>query len=389
MLKRFLVAAVCLLGASGCTQTLAFRSVPAVAVDRAEVAGYANIRVWGDAPPSQMHAVLDLPVDLNAPRSIMPQRADARPIIHLALSGGGSDGAYGAGLLVGWSDAGTRPTFSIVTGVSTGALAAPLAFLGSKHDPALTKIYTTYSTSDLGTPRPFSAITGGPSLIDSVGLEALIARFVDDRLLAEIAREHRHGRRLLVSTTNVESERQVIWSLGAIAASGRRDALPLIRSVLRASAAIPGVFPPVLIGVTVDGHRYEEMHSDGGTSAQVFFVSGAATEASSYKKKETPRATLYVIRNGQLALKWQRTKATTFQIASRSLETLIKYQGRGDVERLYVKANAANIGFRLAAIPATFARQTTEAFDVEYMRALFELGAEQARRGYAWAVTLP
>lgn len=170
--------------------------------------GFSHIRVWGDANASDISAVVASPPVVGAAN-------------YLAISGGGGDGAYGAGLLVGWTATGRRPSFEVVTGVSTGALTAPFAFLGSAHDETLRELYTRYSTNDLGSPRLFSALLGAPSLIDGKGLERLIARYIDAHLLEAVAREHLLGRRLLVTTTNVEAEQPVIWNFGAIAASSR------------------------------------------------------------------------------------------------------------------------------------------------------------------------
>jgi predicted acylesterase/phospholipase RssA len=362
-------------GLCACSQTLAFKSVPRATVERAEVAGFSRIRAWGDAPAADLKA-------------LAAERTGPGPVSYLALSGGGSDGAYAAGVLTGWTAAGTRPSFAVVTGVSTGALAAPFTFLGSSYDKGLREIYTQYSTNDLGTPQIFSALLGGPSIVDSSGLENLLARYVDAALLAAIAREHNRGRRLLVATTNVEAERQVIWNLGAIAASGQSDAAVLFRRVLLASAAVPGVFPPVLIKVKVNGHDYQEMHADGGTMGQVFFVPQAKlSQGAGVTDTATTRPTLYVIRNGRLGPDWQATQATTLSIASRSINSLIKAQARGDVERLQTLAARSSVSFRLAAIPNDFTAQPTEAFDRDYMRRLFELGHRQSSNGYPWAVT--
>jgi predicted acylesterase/phospholipase RssA len=373
-LSQALVGALLLLavGSSlgGCSQSLALNSVPSKIVDRAEVIGFSKIRAWGDSKPEDLQALTGKPAAAD-------QRAS------LALSGGGSDGAYGAGILVGWTASGRRPEFAVVTGVSTGALAAPFAFLGPAYDAKLREVYTSYSTSDLGSPRVFSALLGGPSVADSGGLESLLTRYIDDRLLAAIADQHRRGRRLFVTTTNVEAERQVIWNLGAIAASGRNDSLRLFRRVVLASASIPGVFPPVLLDVTVDGRRYQEMHADGGTAGQVFFLPPAATHPGNDQRL------LYVIRNGKLGPEWQASQGTTIAIAGRSLNTLIKAQARGDVERLQVMAERNRMGFRLAAIPDNFRQIAQEAFDRDYMRNLFELGYRQASTAYPWAAALP
>ncbi|MGE0022138.1 MAG: patatin-like phospholipase family protein [Hyphomicrobium sp.] len=372
----------------GCAATLAYTPVPESAVGRAQVAGYSNIRMWGDANAHKIDAVINLTDTEQAVLSRADGRKAGLPArSYLALSGGGGDGAYGAGVLVGWTASGDRPVFDVVTGVSTGALAAPFAFLGSAYDKELEEIYTQFKTEDLGNPQIFSAVFGGPSLVDASGLEELLAYYVNSELLAEVAREHVRGRRLLVATTNVEAERQVIWNLGAIAASKNADRLNLFRRILLASAAIPGVLPPVLIEVTVDGRAYQEMHADGGTVGQVFFIPPAKTAA--LEKDARAQAQLYVIRNGKIGPAWQSIEPTIFKIANRSLETLIKSQARGDVERLYAQAKSDGIAFHLAAVPASFGGESTEPFDKGYMRRLFDMGYAEARHGYTWARAPP
>jgi hypothetical protein len=376
---RSTFASASALALGGCAATLAYTPVPEMAVGRAEVAGFSHIRTWGDADAHEIDATINL--GQLAP----PKSSGAQARSYLALSGGGGDGAYGAGVLVGWTASGERPSFDVVTGVSTGALAAPFAFLGPSYDRKLEEIYTLYKTDDLGTPQIFSAIFGGPSLIDASGLEKLLEHYVNSDLLAEVAREHLRGRRLLVATTNVEAERQVIWNLGAIAASNSADRLYLFRRILLASAAIPGVLPPVLIQVTVDGRAFQEMHADGGTVGQVFFIPQVETGLPRKKAQNPPR--LYVVRNGKTGPAWQSTEPTLLKIANRSLETLIKNQARGDVERLYIQAKSDGMSFRLASIPDGFSGVSNEPFDKEYMRQLFDLGYAEASRGYPWAKT--
>jgi predicted patatin/cPLA2 family phospholipase len=370
------------LALGGCA-TLAYTPVPEAAIGRAQVAGYSNIRTWGDASAPEIDLAIngkDVMLASSAGANVRRERLPVRS--YLALSSGGGDGAYGAGLLVGWTARGDRPNFDVVTGVSTGALTAPFAFLGSAYDKNLKDVYTQFQTEDLGNPQIFTAVLGGPSLADASGLEKLLEYYVNGELLAAIAREHGRGRRLLVATTNVEAGRQVIWNLGAIAASNNADRLELFRRILLASAAIPGLLPPVLIKVTVDGREFEEMHADGGIVGQVFFVPRATKNARGPEQ-------LYVIRNGKIGPVWQSIEPMSFKIANRSLETLIKSQARGDVERLYTQASAEGIAFRLAAIPDSFGVTSSEPFDKDYMRQLFDLGYTEAKLGYAWAKAPP
>jgi hypothetical protein len=224
------------------------------------------------------------------------------PSVFLAISGGGDNGAFGAGLLNGWTKAGTRPEFKLVTGVSTGALIAPFAFLGPEYDKVLEEVYTTIAPEDVASPRSVIAAIGNDGMADNRPLWALISKHVDERLLAAIAAEHEKGRILLVATTDLDARQPVIWNMGNIAASGSSGALELFRSILLASAAIPGAFPPSMVTVEVDGKPYQEMHVDGGASAQVFLYPPSLRQvAASFGEGIVRRGDVYVIRNAALA----------------------------------------------------------------------------------------
>ena len=211
------------------------------------IPGIPDARFWAD---SEQDFLAALPKD---------------PGPWLALSTGGGDGAYGAGLLSGWSESGKRPEFSVVTGVSTGSLMAPFAFIGSSQDSGLKRAYTETNAGDI-----FEDTKTPESLVDTWPLKRLIEREVTPELLAQVAEGYKKGRRLFVATTNLDAERGVIWNMGAIAAKGDDNALKLFRNILLASTAIPGLFPPVLIDVEANGKKTQEMHADGGLSAQVF-----------------------------------------------------------------------------------------------------------------------
>ncbi len=189
---------------------------------------------------------------------------------YLAISGGGENGAYGAGLLTGWTALGTRPEFKGVTGVSTGALIAPFAFLGPAYDAQLERFYTTIDRGDVMRSRGLITALLRDSLYDSTPLLNLIRGALTPEMVAAIGREYSEkGRLLLVGTTNLDVPVGVLWNIGDIAASGRQDATELIAKILLASASIPGAFPPVMIDIESGGHHFQEMHVDGGTVAQV------------------------------------------------------------------------------------------------------------------------
>jgi predicted acylesterase/phospholipase RssA len=360
--------------------------VPAQFVDNAAVLDGAEVRFWGDRAPPNMNALAaEKWAQVRATRPYLLKKGKRPTISFLAISGGGSDGAYGAGLLVGWSASGKRPEFDIVTGVSTGALTAPFAFLGRRYDPALRAVYTTYSTDQLVTKHPVRGLLGGDSLSSNAPLARVIASYVDEAFMEEVAREYAKGRRLLIGTTNLDAQRPVIWDMGRIASSGDPQALELFRNVLLASAAIPGVFPPVYIKVQVEGQTDEEMHVDGGTTNQVFLLP-TQVKASTITAKLgiNPIRRLYIIRNGRVAPEFKVVKANTLAIAGRSISTLIKTQGIGDLYQMYEFARDNGIDYNLAYIPGDFPDTSTEAFDKKYMSQLFELGVKQGKAGTEW-----
>jgi predicted acylesterase/phospholipase RssA len=366
-------------------------AVPDTLVNQASVANMALIRFWGDEKPPQLNEIVKekyLQTKSARPKIV---RKGARPTLNfLAISGGGSDGAFGAGLLAGWSEKGTRPEFEIVTGISTGALIAPFAFLGKRYDPVLKEIYTKYTTKDFLTKRPIRGLVGGDALSDNKPFQRLIAKYVDAGLMAEIAKEHNRGRRLLIGTTNLDAQRPVIWDAGKIAASGHPQALELLRKIFLASASIPGAFPPVYINVNADGKPFQEMHVDGGTTTQVFLMpSQLMVKDIDRKYSIRARRTIYVIRNGRLSPETEPVRDRTLSIASRSISTLIKNQGIGDLYRLHAFSRKNKMRFKLAYIPGDFKNTSTEAFDRAYMIKLFDLGKKLGRAGYKWKTTPP
>ena len=244
---------------SGCATSLGRNAVPFELADKVVVPAVTNVRHWGDEPLKDVNKLAES--RYQQIKALRPQllRNTALSFDFLAISGGGADGAYGAGLLSGWTKRGDRPQFEIVAGVSTGALSAPFAFLGPRYDRQLTEIYTEYATSDLVEQQVLVGLIGGGSAVASTKpLEALIRKYMNRDVLSEIAQEHKKGRRLLVGTTNLDSERPVVWDMGAIASQGTPQSRQLFRRVLLASAALPGLFPPVFLKVQSGGRTYEE-----------------------------------------------------------------------------------------------------------------------------------
>jgi predicted acylesterase/phospholipase RssA len=306
----------------------------------------------------------------------------------LAVSGGGENGAFGAGLLCGWTVHGTRPTFDWVTGVSTGALTAPFAFLGSNYDPQLRAVYTTLSPSDVLVQRFLMTAVFNDAMADNAPLYKTISRFLDLRMLADIARAYDDGRLLLIGTTDLDAQQPVIWNIGAIAKSGHPRAMEVVRKVLLASAAIPGAFPPSMIDVTVDGKPHQEMHVDGGAFAQTFLYPAALTAGRRQRLAAHQRVLevdAYVIRNGRLDPEWGAIDRQTFNIAGRAIATMISASGINDVIRIYNTTRNDNVDFYLAYIGRDFDKTLPQPFDQPYMKALFDYGYQKAVSGYDWS----
>lgn len=361
-------------------------AVPAELADRVTVLNRPDIRTWGNAFNQPFKEELFRAANREADLRRRAVQTGPLPLAYfLAISGGGADGAYGAGVLCGWTAAGTRPEFKVVTGISTGALTAPFAFLGPKYDERLSKVYTSVKTDQIAKFRGIMAAIFDDALMDTTPLQRLMEKLIDQEMMDDIATAYGHGRLLLVGTTNLDACRGVIWNIGAIATSGDPKALQLIHSILRASAAIPVAFPPVMIDVEVDGKHYQEMHVDGGARAQVFLYPPSLNLKSESAAEGVHRdRTGYVIRNARLDPDWASTQRRTLPIAGRAISSLIQTQGFGDLYRIYLLAQRDGVDFNLACIPATFNEKPKEDFDPVYMTKLFDVGFAAARNGYSW-----
>ena len=352
-------------------------AVPAHLVENANVPDFETARTWADEfSPAFLERIKLRQKQIR--RSGIAQR----DMTVLSLSGGGSDGAFGAGYLAGWTDRGDRPEFEIISGVSTGALIAPLAFLGPDYDEELKEFYTTVTTEDILRKRFIGGLLfGGASLTSSEPLAGIIADIITPEFLEKVAREHEKGRRLLVITTNIEAERPVLWNLGQIAAYRSPQALQLFRSVILASASIPGAFPPVPIDVVAGGSTYNELHVDGGTTTSAFL---APLNVSLPYRGSDRRARIYVIRNGKLSPEYKALEPVTLQIAGRAITTLIKYQNNADIRRIQILARRNGSGFQMVSIPAEFDMESKEPFDRAYMNALYDYGFSAGLSGTLW-----
>lgn len=304
----------------------------------------------------------------------------------LALSGGGADGAFGAGVLAGWSERGNRPEFDIVSGVSTGAIIGLFAFLGPDYDDDLRELYTAYSTADLLEPALFSGIFGGTSLSDTESYNSLIDQYVNEDVVAALARAGAAGRVLLIGTTNLDAARPVIWNATAIAMSGHPEAITLIRDLIRASSAIPAVFPPVVVPmVTADGRKFDELHVDGGATQQVMLFSAELpiSEVDRVLGSKIDRS-VYVIMNNSLEKRYEPVDLGILPIAGKAVSSLIGGSGVGDIYKIYAVALRDKFDLRLLWVPRSFELVPEEPFDQAYMQALYALGRDIGRGGVEW-----
>jgi hypothetical protein len=382
-LRLFLGAFAVLIVIQGCASAPPRKNpLPGDLAKEAQVPGIPAARAWGDEAPKHVDYWLSLPEDqLRAELGGVMDREHH----YLAISGGGQNGAFGAGLLNGWSESGTRPEFTLVTGISTGGLIAPFAFLGMGYDDKLRKIYTSFSTTDLITPRKKRDIIFNDSAADTAPLRAIIAEYVDEEMMEAIAAEHRRGRALIIGTTNLDAARPVMWHIGRIANSGAPGALDLIRDIMLASASIPGAFPPVRIEVEVDGVRYEELHVDGGVTSQVFlYPIGLDWRQVEEMLNVQGRPNLYVIRNAHLDAEWVTVDTRLEPIIVQTISSLIRTQGIGDLFRLYLGSVRDGLTFHLASIPDDFVDNSKEPFDRTYMNALYERARSMAVEGFPW-----
>ena len=377
--------ALCLLQA--CSSPTRLNAVPKDEEHMAVVGGMEGIRYWqtGDLELMQQDAIGAYNREV-ALATAAGKSGELPPANYLAISGGGEDGAFGAGLLVGWTQQGTRPEFKVVTGVSTGALSAPFAFLGPKYDEQLKAIYTTIGKDDIMEDRGMFAALFDDAMTDNAPLKALVKHYVTADLLKAIADEYARGRLLLIGTTNIDARRPVIWNITKIAASGSPHALELVQQILVGSAAVPAAFPPMMIDVEVNGKHYQEMHVDGGASAQVF-VYPPMLKVAQLGVKRQRRA--YIIRNARLDPDWADTKRETLSIAGRAVSSLIQNQGIGDLYRIYATMQRDGVDFNLAYIPQSFNVPLPEPFDRHYMNELFNVGYQLGVKRYDWYKTPP
>ncbi len=348
----------------------------------AQIPGIPGARIWADAAAEDFANVF----------RIEELQAAARKngsLDLLAISGGASDGAFGAGVLTGLSVHGRRPEFTFVSGVSAGALIAPLAFLGPRYDQKLANAWTSGIAEPLGEGGVLSILFSQDSR--RMALYDLVSSFVDEEMLKDIAVEHRRGRRLVVVTTNLDAQRPVLWDMGAIAASGHPNALRLFRNVLTASSSVPGAFAPSLIEVEADGRHFAELHVDGGATTQLFTIPEAILARGPLKERPANAmpARFFIIVNNRLKPEFEVVEGSTVPVLARSFSSLIKTHARLTLVATREFARVRNMDFNLTYIGDDFPTTPKPSFETHYMRAVYRYGYENAVSGNVWQKQIP
>jgi hypothetical protein len=309
----------------------------------------------------------------------------------LSLSGGGSFGAFSAGVVCGWTAKGDRPNFDVVTGISTGALVAPFAFLGPAYDEQLKTFYTTLEDKDLYKMRPIRGLFR-ESLADNSPLAEKVDQVLSQQVICELAQEHQKGRRLYIGTTAAESKQFVVWDIGAIACRGRPDDKQLIKQILLGSSAIPGVFPPQHITVDVDGMCVTERHSDGGISQALFIHPPYVPPEHRSKNQNSDLAgtNIYLVVAGKLYADLEVIKPMALNLVGKEISAMIYAQTRGDLQRMFTTSMLTGMNYYLTSIPMEYPAPTSGmAFKIPALTGMFNEGYRIVTEGVAWRRTPP
>jgi len=346
------ICVVCLLFLSACAQTVKHQPLSAEAYKALKVAeAVGNERWWGDvASPDLIQKTIKY-------REIFKENAqstqkEGKQVFSqsiLVLSGGGANGAFGAGVLAGWTASGQRPAFDVVTGASTGALIAPFAFLGPDYDETIYQLYATATRDTIYKPKILSGLISGSALSDTTSLKKQIDKHITPALVEAIAQAHKKGRRLFIVTTHFDAMRPMFWDIGYIATHRKQDGVALIRQVMLASASVPVLFPPVPIQWEVNGQQFTELHVDGGMTRSVFaYPSQLNLKALDKQDKIKLDRQFYLIINGNSSLAYAPAPVDVLGIAERTINGLLQHQTHADIERIYHLAQRDNIAFNSA-----------------------------------------
>ena len=377
-----LALVVSLMGCNSIPKRYREAPVPEELVNKVTIPGIPDARSWGDQTPPYIQEILD-----SSKEEIEKKYAGIINQKHteLAISGGGANGAYGSGILVGWTARGDRPKFTVVSGISTGSIIAPFAFMGSEYDSVLIDLYTQKSTKEVLTERKILNALRRDAFTGTGPLRKLLLGYLGDKEIKLIATEYRKGRRLLLGTVNLDMMRPVVWDIGAIAASENPRARELIVDIILASSAVPVAMPPVFFDVEANGKTYQEIHVDGGLFSQIMTYP-ISIHWDEIEKKLNPKGSveLYIIRNAKITPEWKVVQPKIIDLAGRSVASVLRAQGLGDIKQLYLSAKSYGIKTYLSFIPQDFKEKPLEPFDKKYMKDLFDVGYNSVIKGDSW-----
>ena len=362
--------------------------IPQANVAEGTFPGFNGIRFFADRPSVEFSNWF---TDWASQRQQLGLDRGGLPIDALTLSGGSSEGAFGAGLLVGWGQRGDRPKFNLVCGISAGALIASSVATGSDYDMRLVSAFRSNAFSDLVDIQPTKMLFGGESASSADKLFATINRMVTNQMIDQIAVNYRKGSRFLVLTTNLDLQRPVAWDITAIAASGHHNRYHLVRSLLMATTALPGLFPPVRLPVEANNTVYDELHVDGAVSQGLFLLPGAEDSLRTTQSiAPNMRFRIWMVINGSLTPSYSPVNAQMLQLANKSLETLLKRPTSEDVEDLFEMAQEMQTAGRVTFVPNEITqRGNANGFDKTYMRQLFRYGLARGKQADYWFDRLP
>ena len=378
-ISKSLLSLACLISLAGCVTHSRKPPPPTLISNTAPIGFDASIRIV--TTDRHRFSTISPPIIQG-----LRQVAHGGPVNTLALSGGGSGGAFGAGALAGMTRGDNRPDFQLVTGVSAGALIAPFAFLGSSWDPALQDAFGGERSYLIHSPKSsFLARLLFPSGLGSHGrLYELVDHFVTPKMVADVAAETSKGRRLIIATTDLDKRETVLWDMGAIAVHGGTAARQLFRDVLIGSASVPGMFPPVIIHVSDGVHSYDELHVDGSVTTP-FFITPLVGDVVSTSLDQLNGSNVYVIVNSQLASPPHESSLETFELLGRSFSAQLMYKTKETIALVDSVTREHHMQLRIAVIPADYPDHSFADFRLKSLQQLFDYGADCATRGLLWA----
>ncbi len=341
------------------------------------------LRIWASEAPDFLYSADD---------QTTPITVSGDQLNILALSGGGANGAFGAGILIGLEESGQLKDYSIVTGISAGALMAPFVFIGGDAFSKMKEVMLNINDKSVLGKKNFLNTVFKDAFTDGEHLYQFIAEAFPEPMIEQIATQHRSGKRLFIGTTHFDSGELVIWNVGAIANSDMPNKSELIYKVLAASASIPGVFPPQFINVEHEGVIFEELHVDGGLATQVFFNPSNFDYqqiSDSLGLETSPQ--LDIIRNGSLKAPYHSLRDKGLDLVAKSVSSLTLAQTRGDLYRMKYICEINNIDMQFTYMEQDFsyAKRTKDMFDEHYLLTIYKYGYHKATRGKPWVTELP